>query len=57
MKIVAGHTARKRFGQNFLTDPRAAHLIADKKTKPDGLNKFRKAHDEFIKVLELNPGT
>lgn len=34
---------------------RAGHLIADKKTKPDGLVKFRKAHDEFIKVLEINP--
>jgi TolA-binding protein len=34
---------------------RAAHLINDKKTKAEGLNKFRKAHDEFIKVLELNP--
>lgn len=34
---------------------RAAHLVNDKKTKPDGLNKFRKAHDEFIKVLEINP--
>ncbi|MBA3548319.1 MAG: hypothetical protein H0T76_17700 [Nannocystis sp.] len=34
---------------------RAAHLINDKKTKTEGLNKFRKAHDEFIKVLELNP--
>ncbi len=34
---------------------RAGHLINDKKTKTDGLNKFRKAHDEFIKVLEINP--
>jgi len=34
---------------------RAGHLINDKKTKADGLNKFRKAHDEFIKVLEINP--
>lgn len=34
---------------------RAGHLVADKKTKPDGLNKFRKAHDEFVKVLEINP--
>ncbi len=34
---------------------RAGHLINDKKTKTDGLAKFRKAHDEFIKVLEINP--
>lgn len=34
---------------------RAGHLVNDKKTKTDGLNKFRKAHDEFIKVLEINP--
>lgn len=34
---------------------RAGHLIGDKKTKPDGLAKFRRAHDEFVKVLEINP--
>jgi len=27
----------------------------DKKKKGEGLEKFRKAHDEFIKVLEINP--
>ncbi len=34
---------------------RAASLIDDKKTKDEGLTKFRRAHDEFIKVLEINP--
>lgn len=34
---------------------RAGALINDKKSKADGLAKFRKAHDEFIKVLEINP--
>ena len=34
---------------------RAAALINDKKSKADGLVKFRKAHGEFIKVLEINP--
>ncbi|WAS94702.1 tetratricopeptide repeat protein [Nannocystis punicea] len=34
---------------------RASSLIGDKKTKPDGLTKFRRAHDEFVKVLEINP--
>lgn len=34
---------------------RATQLIANKKTKEEGLEKFRKAHKEFVKVLELNP--
>lgn len=34
---------------------RAGHLVGDKKTKPDGLTKFRRAHEEFVKVLEINP--
>lgn len=34
---------------------RAGHLIADKKTKPEGLTKFRRSHEEFVKVLEINP--
>lgn len=34
---------------------RAGHLVSDKKTKPEGLTKFRRAHDEFVKVLEINP--
>ncbi len=34
---------------------RAGALVNDKKSKAEGLTKFRKAHDEFIKVLEINP--
>jgi TolA-binding protein len=36
---------------------RAGALVSDKdkKKKAEGLDKFRKAHDEFIKVLEINP--
>lgn len=37
---------KKRFGQNFLTDPRAARLIADAATTPEGGT-----------VLEIGPGT
>ena len=33
----------------------ATSLVKDKTTKEDGLKKFRLAHDEFIKVLEMNP--
>jgi TolA-binding protein len=34
---------------------RASSLVGDKKTKAEGLNKFRRAHDEFVKVLQINP--
>jgi len=34
---------------------RASTLVANKATKEAGLKKFRLAHDEFVKVLELNP--
>lgn len=34
---------------------RASALVGDKKTKAEGLAKFRRAHDEFVKVLEINP--
>jgi 16S rRNA (adenine1518-N6/adenine1519-N6)-dimethyltransferase len=37
---------KKRFGQNFLTDPRAARLIAEAATTPEGGT-----------VLEIGPGT
>jgi TolA-binding protein len=34
---------------------RAGTLYANKATKDAGLKKFRLAHEEFVKVLELNP--
>ncbi len=34
---------------------RAGYLVAKKETKEAGLKKFRDAHDEFVKVLELKP--
>ncbi|MEZ4452377.1 MAG: hypothetical protein R3B09_23115 [Nannocystaceae bacterium] len=34
---------------------RASTMVADKATKAEGLKKFRTAHEEFVKVLEINP--
>ncbi|MCB9706031.1 MAG: hypothetical protein H6711_29500 [Myxococcales bacterium] len=34
---------------------RASALVAEKATKPEGLKKFRLAHEQFVKVLELDP--
>ena len=34
---------------------RASSLVEKKETKEEGLAKFRRAHEEFVKVLEVNP--